>query len=124
MPFELGLTVAWTKSRLRPHDWFVFEARRHRIGKSLSDLGGTDAYIHNGRPLELLRALANALTRSRRRPTVRQLAAVYMELRKAASAIRKDLQANSLFEARPFADLVVSAQMIAGRRIAPLRFRL
>src|SRR2546423_3372145 len=50
MPFELGLTVTIAKTRGRRHDWYVFEATPHRLGKSLSDLGGTDPYIHGNSP--------------------------------------------------------------------------
>src|SRR5206468_1185611 len=39
MPFELGLAVSPRRSRA--HEWFVFEERRHRLMKSLSDLNGT-----------------------------------------------------------------------------------
>ena len=48
MPFELGLAVAWDKLNAGQHVWFVLEAKSRRVHKSLSDLGGTDAYIHGG----------------------------------------------------------------------------
>ena len=48
MPFELGLAVAWEKLNPGQHVWFVFEARSRRLQKSLSDLGGTDVYVHGG----------------------------------------------------------------------------
>jgi hypothetical protein len=41
-PFELGLAV--TTRRDRPHDWFVFEERCHRLMQSLSDLNATDPH--------------------------------------------------------------------------------
>jgi hypothetical protein len=45
MPFELGLAVA--TAHWRPaHQWFLFEAKPFRVQRTLSDLGGTDAYIH------------------------------------------------------------------------------
>ena len=43
MPFELGLAVALEKTQRGRHEWLVFEARPHRVWKSLSDLAGTDA---------------------------------------------------------------------------------
>src|SRR2546427_10285840 len=64
-PFELGLEVS--PGRSRAHEWFVFEERRHRLTKSLSDLNGTDPHIHDGRPEGVLRALTNALVRRRHR---------------------------------------------------------
>lgn len=120
MPFELGLAVAWAKTRRRRHEWFLFETQRHRIAKSLSDVNGTDPHIHGGTPLGVLRALTNALARTRHRPTVRELRAIYGDLRKAATVIRRDLQTRSLFEARAFADLVVAARLSAEERIASL----
>ena len=67
MPFELGLAVA--SKPHGHHDWFVFEERRHRLTKSLSDLNGTDPHIHEGHPDGVLRALSNALVRRRHRPS-------------------------------------------------------
>jgi hypothetical protein len=52
---------------------------------------------------------------------VRELTAIHKDLRKAAAAIKRDLQTNALFEARPFADLVVTAGLIARGQIASLR---
>ncbi len=121
MPFELGLAVATAKMGLRKHEWFVFEAVKHRISRSLSDLGGTDPYIHQGTPHGLLSALTNALSRSRHRPTVIQLAKVLENLKKTATIVKKDLQTDSLFDARPFHELVIAARVSAGNHIASLR---
>jgi hypothetical protein len=52
MPFELGLTVAWDRILPDRHLWFVLESVNRRALKSLSDLAGTDVYIHNGRGLQ------------------------------------------------------------------------
>jgi hypothetical protein len=121
MPFELGLAV--TTSRDRPHDWFVFEERRHRLMKSLSDLNGTDPHIHDGEPEGVLRALTNALVRRRHRPTVAELSAVYRDVRRSARVVRRDLRTQSLFEARSFDELVMAGRISAERRIPSLRRR-
>lgn len=71
----------------------------------------------------LLLALTNALTRTRHRPTVRELAAILEDLKKTAVEIKKDLQTDSLFDARPFHDLVVAARLIAKDRVASLSGR-
>src|SRR5712691_3156155 len=122
MPFELGLAVALEKGGYR-HEWFVFEERPHRISKSLSDLNGTDPYIHGGRPEGVLTALANALVRIRHRPTIAQLRVIYEDLRAAALAIGRDLHTTNLFEARAFKELVVAARISAENRIPSLRRR-
>jgi hypothetical protein len=119
MPFELGLAVS--PGRSRAHEWFVFEERRHRLTKSLSDLNGTDPHIHDGRPEGVLRALTNALVRRRYRPTAAELGAVYQDVRRAAMAVRRDLRTTSLFEARSFDELVMAGRISAERRIPSLR---
>lgn len=118
MPFELGLAVALTRITPHGHQFFLFEAVKHRLAKSLSDMNGTDPHIHHGRPRRLLNALANALVRVERRPTVRELELIYRDLRAAAPVIRRNLRAGSLFEARAFADPVIAAQASARERLA------
>lgn len=122
MPFELGLAVALEKTGRR-HQWVVFEAMPHRVVKSLSDLAGTDEYIHGATARGLLRALTNALARNRHRPTVRELEQIHQDLRTAARTIRLNLRARSLFEARAFKDLAMAAQISARRRIGSLQRR-
>ena len=117
MPFELGLVVARTKTNRRRHDWFVFESRNRRLSKSLSDLNGTDPYIHRGRPRGILRSLTNALVRNKRQPTVTQLERIFSDIKKAAIVIKSELKTNTLFEARPFRELVVAATRSANIRI-------
>jgi hypothetical protein len=73
MPFELGLAVAWDKLNPGRHVWFVLEANGRRLQKSLSDLAGTDVYIHGGKPRCVFRQLCNALVRTKRRATVQQM---------------------------------------------------
>jgi hypothetical protein len=117
MPFELGLAVALAQTGARRHAWFVFEARAHRMKKSLSDLGGTDEHVHGGTPRGVMRALANVLARSRHRPTVAEMEQIYGYLKKAAGAIKENLRTDSLYGARPFKDLVVTARLIARSQI-------
>ena len=117
MPFELGLALGLGRHQPRRHQFFLFEAVKHRLAKSLSDMNGTDPHIHGGRPRRLLNALANALVRERHRPTVRQLELIYEDLSAAAPVIRRNLRAASLFEARAFAELVIAAQASARRRL-------
>jgi hypothetical protein len=42
--FDAGLAVAIARSR-PDHQWFLLEARAHRMQKSLSDLSGTSIEI-------------------------------------------------------------------------------
>ena len=80
MPFELGLAVDWALAANTKHKWFVFESKSHRLQKSLSDLNGTDPYIHDGSAHGVLRGLMNALTRKNRRPGFPELDRIYRDL--------------------------------------------
>jgi len=65
MPFEAALAVALERMNTRSKRvWFVFEAVPRRLEKSLSDLAGTDVYIHHGTTDGLYRQLNNAFERT------------------------------------------------------------
>jgi hypothetical protein len=121
MPFELGLAGTWAEHVDKGHRWFVFESNEHRVLKSLSDINGTEIYIHYNRPIGVLRGLTNALARSHHRPTVLELQAIYRDVKRAAVSIKRELVAQDLFDTRPFLDLVLAANISAKRRIASLR---
>jgi hypothetical protein len=120
MPFELGLAVDWSLCADSKHQWFVFESRSHRLSKSLSDLNGTDPYIHEGTVHGVLRGLMNALTRTSHRPELADLNAIHSDLQTAARKIRLE-RGGTLFEARAFEDLAVLARRLAQGRISSLR---
>jgi len=120
MPFELGLAAGMEAHGDHPHYWYAFEEKKYRALKSLSDLNGTEVYAHGGTPTGVFRCLVNALARSQHRPTVIDLKAIYGDLRKDAQTIRRDLATDSLYDTRPFQDLVLAASISARRRIASL----
>jgi hypothetical protein len=80
MPFELGLSVAWGRVQKSDHSWFVCESRDFRLTKSLSDLNGTDAYIHHGSITGVFRELCNAFVRKGRQPTIQQMRKIYRRM--------------------------------------------
>jgi hypothetical protein len=112
MPFELGLTVAWDRAHPNRHTWFVLESKSRRVLKSLSDLAGTDVYIHDGKPHGVFRELGNALVRSQKQATVKSMMLIYDGLRERMPDIVKQAGAKSPFEARVFKDLVVAASVV------------
>ncbi|MGC2111328.1 MAG: hypothetical protein WA655_17570 [Candidatus Korobacteraceae bacterium] len=114
MPFELGLAVAHQQIHQK-HVWFVFEQKQWRIMKSLSDLNGTDVYIHAGTIGGIFTELCKALSRQERQPTIRQMWTIYGEIRTAVTAVLRRSGSKTLFEARPFRDLCVIASTLAGR---------
>jgi hypothetical protein len=108
MPFELGLAVAWAQAN-PAHKWFVFEAVRRRVNKSLSDLDGTDAYIHGGTVRGVMGEVCNAFVSPMKQPTVPQMMEVYFELRRDCPRILRNAGAQSIFTARVFSDLCLAA---------------
>jgi hypothetical protein len=91
----------------RDHDWFVFESRPARLSKSLSDLNGTDPYIHGGTAQGVFRELTNALVSVHHQPTVGEMDRIYRKLLIAAPRIMKDAGTDSLLGARVFRDLAL-----------------
>jgi hypothetical protein len=115
MPFEVGLAVATTHWK-PTHQWFVFEARPFRVLQTLSDLSGTDAYIHGESSRGLLIALGDALVRATKQSTIDKLDRTYRFLRDEAKEVRRTY--GSLYGARAFRDLVVAATDFVAREVA------
>jgi hypothetical protein len=118
MPFELGMSVAWAQTGGQKHEWFVFESMDHRLAKSLSDLNGTDPYIHRGTVAGVFRELCNAFVRSGRQPTIQQMWRIYRDVRKNLPRILRRAGASSIYNARVFKDICVVASASADARVA------
>jgi len=115
MPFELGLTVALQRSKFPRHSWIVLESRPHRLLKSLSDLNGTDPFIHSGTVRGLLRELSSIFVRTSRQPSVPQMFSIYRLLCSRLPNILRSSGSSTPFNARVFADLCVLASLAASR---------
>jgi hypothetical protein len=109
MPFELGLAVE--HARRTAHQWFVLEERRYRLQRTLSDLNGTDPYVHDAEPDTLLIQLGNALVRTTAEPTLDELREMHRVVRGAARIVRRTY--GTLYDARPFRALVIAAAQAA-----------
>lgn len=110
MPFELGLAVAHQgKVGGGKHSCFVCEAIQFRLAKSLSDLNGTDPYIHDGKIVGVFRELCNIFARSDRQPTTQQMGQVYREIKRNLAEIMRRSGATSPYTARVFKDLIFVA---------------
>ena len=68
IPCELGLTITWQKLNPSRHTWFVFESRRRRLQKSLSDLDGSDLNILGATVEGIMRELCDAFVPRRGEP--------------------------------------------------------
>ncbi len=116
MPFEAALAVAL--ERMNPRSkrvWFIFEAVPRRLEKSLSDLSGTDVYIHHGKIDGLHRQLNNAFERTG--VSVQQMKSIYRDLRRNLPMILQETGAISVYEASAFRRLVVLSKMSAKRHV-------
>ena len=82
----------------------------------MSDLSGTDAYIHRGGSRRLLIALSGALVRATKQPTFDELDQAYRFLRDKSNGIRRIY--GTLFGARSFRHLVVAATDFVRRKVA------
>lgn len=119
MPFELGLSVGHERaSKKGKHDWFVCESMNFRLAKSLSDLNGTDPYIHEGTINGVFAQLCNMFVRSDRQPSIQQMWIIYRKMSRAVPTILSQAGFSSLYTARVFKDLCVlasaSADLIVG----------
>jgi len=119
MPFELGMAVAIAKSdRNSPQgNWFVFETMQRRVQKSLSDLDGTEIYVHGGTVRGIFGQLANAFVRSAKQPTVGRMQEVFEELQNYLPGIKREAGSPDLFAPSVFTRLVVFARTIADPQI-------
>jgi hypothetical protein len=124
-PFQhavrLGLAVAWARSN-RHHRWFVFKSVERRLAESMSDLDGTDPYIHNGMVRGVMREVCNAFV-TPNQPTVPQMMKMYRDLRRSVPKILHDAGTQSLFTARVFSDLCLAAAGLRSKyvRVLPMR---
>jgi len=117
MPFELGLCVAWARTSTKTHTWFVCESKAWRLSKSLSDLDGTDPYIHWGTVNGVFRELCNLFVGADRKPTVQQMQRINRDVAKNLPTILKQAGTNSIYTARAFKDICVVAIAAAEKNV-------
>ena len=104
MPLELGLTIAWAKLRPSRHSWFLSESEPRRLHKSMSDLDGTDPYIHSGTVEGVLSELRNAFVRNDA-PTVGTMMVDYRMVESDVEKILNDAGTQNLYAPSVFREL-------------------
>jgi hypothetical protein len=108
MPLELGMTIMWAEVHPDRHTWFLWEASSRRVQKSMSDLDGTDPYIHFGTVEGVMSELRNAFVRTDAPPVQKMLEA--FELVEAnVEKIKANAGTRSLFTASAFRELSFAA---------------
>jgi len=110
MPFELGLAVAIERYHPKKPMWFVFETVQRRADKSLSDMKGSDHYIHDGTVEGVMRELSNAFTRTKANPTVPRMMEIFRTVADKLPELKRIRGARDCFSASMFEDLCLAAQ--------------
>lgn len=115
MPFELGLAVALHLRGVR-HKWFVFEARPHRLLKSLSDLNSIDALVHGRSAIGVFRELTDAFGTQGPNVQPSMMQAIYRPLQDVADQLKSQFNTDSVFRRAIFTRLVIAARDLERRR--------
>ena len=87
-----------------------------RAEKSISDLSGTDIYVHQGTVRGVFTQLCNAFVRLKSQPAAPEMEETYLRLKELLPKLQKQTGAQSPFEARIFRDLVVAARELTRRQ--------
>jgi hypothetical protein len=104
MPLELGMTIAWAKLHPQRHTWFLWESTPRRLQKSMSDLDGTDPYIHSGTVEGVLSELRNAFVRDIS-PSVQNMMAAYRIVEEQIERILAGAGTRNIYAASVFREL-------------------
>lgn len=108
MPFELGLAVAFSHLK-RNHEFFVFEEKRFRLQRTLSDLSGYDAEIHGGTVEGVLGAVMNCLGRRGRPLSADALRTHSRDVARAARKLKRSHPTHTLFGRETFLALATAS---------------
>ena len=108
MPLELGITITWAKLHPKRHTWFLWESTPRRRQKSMSDLDGTDPYIHSGTVEGILSELRNAFVREGA-PSVQNMMEAYLIAEGQIERILAGAGTRNLYAASVFRELCLIA---------------
>ena len=114
MPFELGLALG----RSPESQWWVLEAEKYRLQKTLSDLNGWEVLVHENSPDGVLRELLGAFTSAHLAPTMSQMRQLYQNLINEVQQIKNNRGVKLIVQSpAAFKDLVVFARGLAEQSI-------
>lgn len=114
MPLELGLTITWAKLHPKRHTWFLWESEPRRIQKSMSDLDGTDTYIHKGSVEGVLSEIRNAFV-VERAPSVQAMTTAYEAIQGKIGRILNKAGTRNVYAASVFKEVCFLAEEAALR---------
>jgi hypothetical protein len=121
MPLELGMTVTWAKLHPKRHTWFLWESMPMRLQKSMSDLDGTDPYIHSGTAEGVLSQLRNAFVRDGAAP-IQRMIECYRLVESNVERILDEAGTRNIYSASVFRELCfvsLDAASSAGDELQP-----
>lgn len=98
------------------HDFFVFEAKRHRLQKTLSDLSSHDPEIHTGSQTGILNGLLNCLGTTSADPSLEVLRFLTRSLARVNEDLKRKQRVKSSYEPHIFRQLVVASSDLARKR--------
>jgi hypothetical protein len=114
MPFELGMAVAIARRSRRPRKFFLLERERHRLTRTLSDLGGFDQLVYGDAPDRILQLLHAHFDGPAPRPDMKAVKRVHEAVRRLLPKIRAQ-HGGTLFSADGFRGVVAVARAAAVR---------
>lgn len=115
MPFELGVAYSHAHHSGGGHEWFVFDAKPYCLQKSLSDLNGTDVFIHNGTVEGVLCGLSDCFVKVDGPPPMAVSRRIYRELRRAQPGVLRRFGAQTIYSPRVFKELALMARALTAR---------
>ncbi|MFY9823021.1 MAG: hypothetical protein WAM82_16685 [Thermoanaerobaculia bacterium] len=110
MPFELGLAFAIAKRQ--NHNFFVLEAKTHRLQATLSDLNGHDPYIHGETQDGVLRCILGCFG-TPSQPTLPTLRSLTRKLGRAVFKLEREHGVRHPFHPYFFRQVVNAAVQLA-----------
>ncbi len=115
MPFELGLACALSKLS-KQHEFMIFETKRHRAAKTLSDLGGFDPHIHEGTTTGMARCAFSAFGRPSNPVDFQQVCDMDEQVWKYMKRVKLQRKLSTVFDRSAFYMLVERATNLAKNR--------
>jgi hypothetical protein len=119
MPFELGLACALSRiGRQGGHRFYLFEAKRHRLNKTLSDLKGIDPQIHHGTAQGAIAAVLGIMSRGDERITASEVVQVWRGLIKIVPDLKREHRSSGLYSRSVLRDVVQAVLRLRDQQLA------
>jgi hypothetical protein len=112
MPFELGL--AWSLAYYtQRHNVILFERKRHRLAKTLSDIQGYDPLIHKGSMKGIIECVLDAFASNNDDPEPIKVRSYSRELWRYACDLKRREGRDDLFNRTLFRTLITGSVNLA-----------